>query len=304
MDKKIRHSGRSSEKAMTAVLLSPYTVLFTVFIVVPVLCAVFLSFTYFNTIEPPRFTGLKNYITLFTSDSVFMRKVLPNTIIYAIFVGAGGYILSFILAWTLAQLTKRIRTVMAIIIYTPSLTGGILIKTVWSVIFNGDKSGYLNYILLKLEVIREPIQWLQSDSYLLPIMIIVSLWSSMGIGFLAILSGILNGNEELYEAGYIDGIENRFQEIIYITIPQAKPQMLFGAIMAIVNTFQSAGVGVTLSGSNPTPNYAGQLIVTHIEDYGFIRYEMGYAAAISVVLLIGVRLMSRCVEKVLGSRDE
>lgn len=157
---------------------------------------------------------------------------------------------------------------------------------------------------MKFDLISEPIVWLQSDKYLLPIMIIVTLWSSMGVGFLAILSGILNVNEELYEAAYIDGIRNRFQEIIYITIPAAKPQMLFGAVMAIVNTFQSSGVGVALSGSNPTPNYAGQLIVTHIEDFGFIRYEMGYAAAISVVLLVGIRLMSVGVDKVLGTKDE
>lgn len=295
---------RNGDKTSSFLMLLPYGILFTLIIIIPVVCAVGLSFTDFNTIEIPKFVGLKNYITLFTSDTVFMQKVLPNTIIYAIFVGFGGYILSFFLAWSLAQMTKKIRTVLAIIIYTPSLTSGILIKNVWQVIFNGDKSGYLNYILLKLEIITEPIQWLQSEEYLLPIMIIVSLWSSMGIGFLAILSGILNGNEELYEAAYIDGIRNRFQEIIYITIPMAKPQMLFGAVMAIVNTFNSAGVGVTLSGSNPTPNYAGQLIVTHIEDYGFIRYEMGYAAAVSVVLLIGVWVMRKGTDKLLGSSDE
>ena len=295
---------RNGDKTSSFLMLLPYGILFTLIIIIPVVCAVGLSFTDFNTIEIPKFVGLKNYITLFTSDTVFMQKVLPNTIIYAIFVGFGGYILSFFLAWSLAQMTKKIRTVLAIIIYTPSLTSGILIKNVWQVIFNGDKSGYLNYILLKLEIITEPIQWLQSEEYLLPIMIIVSLWSSMGIGFLAILSGILNGNEELYEAAYIDGIRNRFQEIIYITIPMAKPQMLFGAVMAIVNTFNSAGVGVTLSGSNQTPNYAGQLIVTHIEDYGFIRYEMGYAAAVSVVLLIGVWVMRKGTDKLLGSSDE
>ena len=141
-----------SDKLSSAALLAPYGFLFVLFVVVPVVCAVILSFTYFNTIQRPEFVGIKNYISLFTSDTIFMRKVLPNTIVYAIFVGGGGYILSFFLAWTLAQMTKKVRTVMAIIIYTPSLTSGILIKTVWGVIFNGDKSGYLNYLLLKLEL--------------------------------------------------------------------------------------------------------------------------------------------------------
>lgn len=292
------------EKHSIQILLFPYAFLFVLFIIIPAVSAVCLSFTYFNTLELPRFIGLDNYIRLFTDDDVFMQKVVPNTIIYTIIVGIGGYLLSFFLAWTLSQLTKLPRTILAIIIYSPSLTGGVLLTTVWSVIFNGDKSGYLNYILLKLGMINQPVLWLQSDKYLLIIMIIVTLWSSMGIGFLAILAGILNINEELYEAARIDGVRNRFQEIIYVTIPAAKPQMLFGAVMAIVSTFSSSGIGVALSGSNPTPNYAGQLIGTHIEDYGFIRYEMGYAAAVSVILLIIIRLATVGADKLFGSKDE
>jgi len=299
--KKIVHAKKLFEKYSTGVLLFPYVLLFAMFIIIPVVAAIALSFTYFNTIEAPEFIGLKNYIRLLTSDEVFMKKVLPNTITYSVIVGVGGYLLSFFLAWSLAQITKVPRTILAIIIYSPSMTGGVLISTIWSVIFNGDKSGYLNYLLLNMGIIDRPILWLQSDKDLLPIMMIVSLLCSMGIGFLAILAGILNINEELYEAAYIDGVKNRFQEIIYVTIPSAKPQMLFGAVMSIVNAFTSSGVGVALSGSNPTPNYAGQLIVTHIEDFGFIRYEMGYAAAVSVVLLIIIQLSSTGANKLFGS---
>lgn len=284
--------------------LAPYAVIFILFIIIPVIAAIGLSFTYYNTIETPTFTGLSNYLNLFTNDEVFMRNVLPNTVIYAICVGIGGYLLAFILAWALSQITKGPRTVLALIIYSPSMTGGVMLSTVWSVIFNGSESGYLNYILLKFGVIDTPIVWLSSEDHLLWIMIVVSLWSSMGIGFLSMLSGILNVNEELYEAAYIDGVKNRFQEIIYVTIPSAKPQMLFGAVMAIVNTFQSSGIGTVLSGANPTPGYSGQLIVSHIEDYGYTRYEMGYAAAISVVLLVGIYLMTKGVNKILGSKDE
>ena len=288
----------------TVFLMAPYAILFILFIIIPVDAAIVLAFTYYNTIQPPSFIGFDNFLNLFTNDKIFMQYVLPNTLVYAVCVGLGGYVLAFFLAWALSQISKIPRTILAIIIYSPSMTGGVLLSTVWSVIFNGNKSGYLNYILLKFNVIEEPVVWLSSTEYLLPIIIIVSLWSSMGIGFLSMLSGILNGNEELYEAAYIDGIKNRFQEIIYVTIPSAKPQMLFGAVMAIVNTFQSAGIGAVLSGANPTPGYAGQLIVSHIEDYGFLRYEMGYAAAVSVVLLLGIYLLTKGVNKVLGSRNE
>jgi multiple sugar transport system permease protein len=289
-----------SEKVSVSILIAPYFLLFLFFIALPVISAVVLSFTYFNTMNTPQFIALSNYIYLFTNDTVFMQYVLPNTIVYAVFVGGIGYILAFFLAWSLSQITRVPRTIMAIIIYSPSMTGGVLLSTVWKVIFNGERNGYLNYIMIRFGIIDQPVQWLQSSKYLMPIMIIVSLWSSMGVGFLAILAGILNVDHEQYEAAYIDGVSNRFQEIFYVTIPNAKPQMLFGAVMAVVNTFQSSGVGVALSGSNPTPNYSGQLIVTHIEDFGFIRYEMGYAAAISVVLLVGVRLLSSGANRLFG----
>jgi multiple sugar transport system permease protein len=283
--------------------LSGYALMFIVFIVVPVIVAILLSFTLFDTIQFPKFIGLKNYVTLLTQDDIFMKYVLPNTIQFAVIVGPGGYILSFMLAWMLAQLPKLPRTVMALILYSPSMTSSVAMGVVWLTFFSGDQNGYLNSLLLNNSIIQEPIQWLQSPQYLMTIMIVVTLWSSMGVGFLAMLAGILEINPEMYEAGSLDGISNRFQEIVYITIPSMRPQMLFGAVMAIVGTFQAGAIGVTLSGTNPTPQYAGQLIVNHIEDYGFLRYEMGYAAAVSVVLLLMVLIFARVATKLFGSNN-
>jgi multiple sugar transport system permease protein len=273
--------------------LSMYALMFIIFIIVPVLVAFLLSFTFFDTIQFPKFIGLKNYIVLLTQDEIFMRYVLPNTIQFAVIIGPGGYILSFLLAYVLAQLPKLPRTIFALILYSPSMTSGVAMSVVWLIFFSGDQNGYLNSYLLGMNLIQEPIQWLQSPQYLMTIMIVVTLWSSMGVGFLAMLAGILEINPEMYEAGALDGIRNRFQEIIHITIPSMKPQMLFGAVMAIVATFQAGAIGVTLSGGNPTPQYAGQLIVNHIEDFGFLRYEMGYAAAVSVALLLMVLFFNR-----------
>lgn len=281
--------------------LGMYALLFIIFIIVPVLVAGGLSFTFFDTIQFPKFIGLKNYVSLLTQDDIFMKYVLPNTIKFAVIVGPGGYILSFMLAWILAQLTKGPRTVLALILYSPSMTSGIAMLVVWQAFFSGDQNGYLNSFLMRLGAIPEPIQWLVSPHYLMTIMIIVTLWSSMGVGFLAMLAGILEINPEMYEAGSLDGISNRFQEIVHITIPSMKPQMLFGAVMALVATFQAGAIGVTLSGTNPTPQYAGQLIVNHIEDYGFLRYEMGYAAAVSVVLLLMVLFFNRLANRMFGS---
>ena len=285
------------------VMLLAYLLLFFAFILLPIVLAVGLSFTNFDSVKIDSFEGLQNYIRAFTQDTVFMQKILPNTILYALIVGPGGYILSFVVAWILSQLTKTARTILAVILYLPSLISGVAVSTIWAVTFAGDRTGYLNDILIQMGIINEPITFLQSSDYLMPIMIFVALWSSMGIGFLSMLSGILNVDREQYEAGLIDGISNRVQEVIYITIPNTKSQMLFGAVMAVVNTFNTTGLGVALSGSNPTPKYAGSLIVNHIDDIGFIRYEMGYAAALSVLLLVIVWVFNKLAYKLFGSSD-
>ena len=286
-----------------AVLLAPYAIVFTMFILIPVAIAIGLSFTYFDVINKPSFTGLLNYITLFTQDETFLKFVLPNTFLYGLVVGPGGYALSFLLAWMLAQIQALPRTIMTLAIYTPSMLGQVFVGVLWKTIFNGDQRGYVNYYLMKWDIIDQPIQFLLTKDWFMEIMIFVSLWSAMGVGFLAMISGILNINDELYEAAYVDGMKNRFQEIFYITIPSMKPQMLFGAVMAIVNAFNMGWIGVTLSGANPTPEYSGQLIINHIEDYGFMRFEMGYAAAVSVVLLLIVYLFNKVAHKLFSEED-
>lgn len=287
----------------TIIFLLPYVLMFMLFIVLPIVIAIGLSFTYFNGISSPKLLGIDNYIFIFTQDGDFMKTILPNTILFAVIVGPGGYILSFILAWIIAQLPKTARTVLALIVYSPSMTSGIAMTVLWKTIFSGDEQGYLNSMLLRMGTITEPIQWLQSPEYLMPIMILVTLWSSMGVGFLAMLSGMLGTNKELYEAAYIDGIRNRFQEVIYITIPSMKNQMLFGAVMAIVNSFSCGAIGVQLSGSNPTPQNAGQLLVNHIDDYGIIRNELGMSAALSVILLIVVYIFSKVFTGLFREKD-
>lgn len=302
MFKKKKVGSRSHSNKYGYLFVLPYALLFTVFILAPVVIAAALSFTNFNTIQAPGFVGLLNYINLITSDDTFMKFVLPNTVKYALIVGVGGYILSFLLAWALANMTKLPRTIFALILYSPSMTSGVAMTVLWKIMFTGDQTGYINSWLMNLGIINEPIIWLVNSDFLLPIIIIIGLWASMGVGFLAILAGLLNVDEELYEAAAIDGVKNRFQEMIYVTIPSMKPQMLFAAVMQIVNSFQNGTIATMLAG-NPTPGYAGQLIVNHIEDYGFIRYEMGYAAAISVVLLLIVQVFSVVSTRLFGEKD-
>lgn len=212
---KVRSSKKfyQTEGFHSFLLLLPYGLLFFTFILLPIIIAIGLSFTYFDVINTPKFAGMTNYVTLLTGDEVFMKYVLPNTVLYAIVVGVGGYVMSFIMAWILAQVTPRARTLYALAMYTPSMAGQIMIQYIWKTIFSGDQNGLANAWLQKLGFINQPIQWLISSDYFMGIMIFISLWSSMGIGFLSMISGIMNIDQELYEAAYVDGIKNRAQKL-------------------------------------------------------------------------------------------
>ncbi|HIT17693.1 MAG TPA: sugar ABC transporter permease [Candidatus Caccosoma faecigallinarum] len=284
-------------------LILPFASLFVIFIAIPVFVSALLSLTYYNAIDTPRFIGLQNYIDMFTRDREFMMYVIPQTLKFAIIVGPGGYILSFIIAWMLAQLPRGIRTVLALIVYTPSLAGSVFIGVIWKSVFSGDQFGYLNAFLMNLGIINAPIAWLTSPQYLLTITIFVALWSSFGIGFLSILASLCNLDQELFEAAHIDGIKNRFQETIYVTIPQMKGAMFFSAIMSITGAMSSGTLAVDLSGSNPTPQNSAQTILPHMNDYAFIRNELGYASALSVVLLLFVLVFSKIASKLFAEKD-
>jgi multiple sugar transport system permease protein len=285
------------------IFLAPFLIVFSVFIIIPVFMAVFLSFTSFDGFSFPKFIGIQNYISLLTQDLVFLKYALPHTFKFAIIVGPGGYILAFVFAWLIHQLPKQIRDYYTLAFYAPSMAGGVALSVVWIAVFSGDRVGYLNNFLLQMGWIDVPHLWLTSPLYLLNVMILVSLWISFSVGFLAMLAGFQTVNPELYEAGRIDGIKNRLQEIFYITIPSMKPQMLFSAVMSIVTTLKAGTISVQLTGLPITPQYAGHLIINHVDDYAFQRFELGYASAVSVVLLLIAYFMMRFSYRLFAEKE-
>lgn len=278
--------------------LFPFFSLFFLFTVLPVLVSVFLSFTYFNTVEPPRFIGLTNYINLFINDDLFITSI-KNTIVISVFAGPLGYLLSFFFAWIISELPPKLRAVMTTILYAPSISGSAYL--VWTVLFSGDSNGYLNSWMIEFGIITEPIQFLTTTEYMMPILIIVMIWMSMGTGFLSMVAGFQTIDHSMYEAGYLDGISNRWQELWFITLPHMKSHLMFSAILSITGTFGVGSVATALFGF-PSSNYATHTIVNHLHDYGSTRFEMGYACAIATllfVLCIGVnKLIRSLIEKV------
>jgi multiple sugar transport system permease protein len=291
-DRIIRFLKECWRDRLSYLFLAPFLICFAVFIAIPVFLAAALSLTSYNGIGFPRFIGFNNFINMFTQDFVFMMHTLPNTLKFAAIVGPGGYLLSFVFAWLIHQLPRSIRDIYTLAMYAPSMAVGVGLSVIWVATFSGDRVGYLNNLLMRYGIIDAPVLWLQDPEYLMWILIVVSLWTSMGVGFLAMLGGLQTVNPELYEAGRIDGIKNRLQEVYYITIPSMKPQMLFSAVMAIAGTLKAGEISSLMTGMTVTPNYAGHLISNHIEDYAFLRYEWGYASALSVfLLLLGYGLM-------------
>ncbi|NEU60466.1 sugar ABC transporter permease [Paenibacillus sp. ALJ109b] len=272
------------------VLLAPYMILFIMFTVIPVVISIILSFTYFNMLEFPGFIGWQNYTRLFLEDDVFLIAI-KNTLLFAIITGPISYIACFVFAWIINELTPKWRAFMTLIFYAPSISGNVYF--IWLMIFSGDRYGIANGLLIKWGFLLEPIQWLKTEAYIMPILILVQLWLSLGTGFLAFIAGLQTVDRTLYEAGAVDGIKNRWQELWYITLPSMRPQLMFGAVIQLTTSFAVADVSIALAGF-PSVNYAAETVVTHLIDFGTTRFEMGYASAIATVLfmiMVGTNLL-------------
>ena len=286
---------KAKNRKMCYLFLAPYAILFTMFYVFPVVASIYYSFTYYNILEPPRFIGLQNYISLVLQDDIFLIGV-KNTLMIALITGPLGYILSFLFAWLINELPRWIRSIAVIVFYAPSIAGNCYV--IFSVFFRGDAYGYVNAFLMNLGIIDAPKLWFIDPTYMLPICMIVILWMSLGTGFLSFVAGLQGVDRAQFEAGYMDGIKNRWQELWYITLPNMKPMLMFGAVMSITASFGVADVTMALCGY-PSTDYAARTIVTHLFDYGFSRFEMGYACAIATILFFMMILCNKAIQSLL-----
>ena len=276
-------------------MMLPFILGFALFTIVPVVISVLLSFTSFNMLEFPEWVGFSNYLTLFLDDEIFITA-LKNTLIIAIITGPFGYMLAFVFAWLINELPNKLRIIMTLVFYAPSLAGNAI--TVWALIFSSDIYGYANSFLIEWGFISQPITWLTNASYILPIVIVVQLWMSLGVNFLSLIAGLKGVDKTLYEAGAVDGIKNRWQELWYITLPSLKPQLMFSAVIQIASALGVGAVTTSLCGF-PSVSYAGHTIVNHLTDYGSLRYEMGYASAIATLLFLASIGLNKLIQKVI-----
>lgn len=261
-------------------LLAPFALLFLLFILAPILWSAGLSVTNYNIVQPMTFAGLKNYVALFTEDDLFLKSI-ANMLYFAVISGPLGFMCSFFFAWVINQL--KFTKAYSLAFYAPSIVSGIAISVIWLYLFSSDRYGLVNTLLLDLGMIQSPILWTKDPAYIMPLIILISVWMSMGSGFLTNLAGLTGLNPELAEAAAIDGVKNRFQELFFVVLPQMRPYLLYNAIMAVVGSLNVYDIMVSVAGF-PSPDYSAHTIVTHMYNYAFIRFELGYASAIAVVL--------------------
>ena len=263
-------------------MVAPYFLVFLTFTVAPVILSLLLSFTSFNMLETPKILFFENYVRLFLDDDIFLIAI-KNTFIFAVMTGAVSYFLCLMFAWFINELTPKIRSLVTLIFYAPSISGQVYL--IWTVMFSSDSYGYANGILMDLGIINSPILWFQDTDYIMPLVIIVALWTSLGTSFLSFIAGFQVVDKSYYEAAAVDGIRNRWQELWYVTLPVMKNQMMFAAIMAITGSFGFGGVVTALCGF-PSPDYCAWTLMHHLEDYGGARWEVGYASAIATLLFL------------------
>lgn len=291
---------RKSSRSMTVssyLFLAPFLIFFAVFTVIPVLCAVVLSFTNFNMVTAPAFAGISNYVRMLLDDDVLLTAV-KNTLVFAFLTGPFSYFLCLLLAWLVNEVNRRLRVVFTAIFYIPSTVTNAI--AIFAYIFSGDSYGLANSTLMQLGIIRDPILWLSDPTYNMGILILIQLWLSLGVGFLSFIAGFQAIDPSLYEAGAIDGIRNRFQEFYYLTLPGMRPQLMFGAVMQITASFSVSAVPIALTGF-PSTNNSTTTVVTHILDISTLRMEMGYACAIATMLFLVMLITRNIVSLIIRS---
>lgn len=293
--KNLQNINRNENKAFYTMLL-PFSLLFFAFTILPVISSIVLSFFSYDMISMPKWAGLQNYFRMFLTDEVFPKTII-NTLKFAVFTGPISFLLAFVLAWFICEFSPIPRSILSFLFYVPALVGNVYF--IWQVIFSSDSYGYANHIMMTLGLIDEPINWFRNTAYNTTILIIIQLWGSLGVSFLADIAGLQNVNPELYEAGALDGIRTRWHELWYITLPSMKNILLFGAVMQIQSSFSLGGVIVSFAGY-PSIDNSVDTIVTHLGDVATVRYEMGYAAAISVFLFLMMALARVAIGKVLN----
>jgi multiple sugar transport system permease protein len=250
-----------------------------VFLVVPILAAFVLVFMDYDVLSPPEWIGLDNVTRLFSDQR--MLQTYWNTLRFVFFAMLFNNVLGLLLAMAVNRAMHPVfKYVFRTALFFPVLTTAASLALVWNFLLTQDR-GVVNYLLQQVGL--EPIPWLSSSTWAMVSVVMFDVWRACGYLMVIYLAGLQGIPDVLYEAAQIDGA-NQWQSMRYITLPLITPTAFFAVIISLIGASQVFDNVWVLTGGGPGD--ATRLIVLYIYEVGFKRYEMGYAAALSLTLFL------------------
>ncbi|MNM85267.1 L-arabinose transport system permease protein AraP [compost metagenome] len=282
---KVRKKRLSSDGKWGLIMVTPYIVHFIVFVLGCLLASLYFSFSKYDILNPPEWTGLDNYVKLF-HEPVFW-KALKNTLYFTVLFVPLQTILSLILAVALNQRLRGLK-VFRLSHFLPVISSWTVILYVSDAIFN-PRFGFANTILVKLGL--DPQKWLQDEHLVIPLLVLIAVWKGIGYIMVIFLAGLQNVPSEVYEAAEIDGA-GTFRKFRNITIPLISGTTFLVLILSTISTFQAFEQIYVMTGgamdasSAGGPNKASLVLMIYLYQEGFSFLRMGYASAIAWVLFV------------------
>lgn len=282
-DGRSRRSFFKHQQRMAYIFIAAPMLLFFIFTLIPTISNIFISFTDYSVIGETKFTGLDNYFKLF-GDTLFW-KYLFNTFKYAILYVPISFLVSLFSA---IALNKRFRGVSSfrVMFYLPVLSSPVATASIWLWLLNSQK-GVINTMLRSVGLPAP--SWLHDSHYAIYAIILMSVWASFGSNMMIFLAGLQGVPEHLYESARLDGA-NKFQELIYVTLPGIGPTIFFVTTNLLIGAMQMFDQAYNLTQGGP--GGSTKTLVYYIYESGFTNLRMGYGAAMSMILFLIIMFFS------------
>jgi len=277
--------------------LLPALSFYFVFELFPIFYSLYISFFEWHIIGDVRFVGLENYFKMF-SDPVFI-VALRNTFIYTIVTVPTQIFFGLAIALLLNQKIRGKVTFRALY-YIPVITSWTVVSLIWKWIYD-PVYGFLNYVLLSLGAIREPVRWLQDPSVALCAVMLVTIWKGIGWNMVIFLAGLQTIPQSLYDAALIDGA-NRWRRFRYITLPLLRPVIATVTVLLTIGALNAFVQIYILTAGGPL--HSTEVINTYLYKNAFSYLNFGYASSMAMFLLALTLTISIVQRKVLSKKIE
>lgn len=285
------------ERASYYLFLIPAFVVFGVFIFWPTIQSFFLSLTKYSmsSIGKAEFVGLKNFLFLF--DNHIFWQVFKNTAVYTVFTVPVLMCCGLALALLINNKLLKHKTLYKVIYYVPYVSSMVAVALVFKLLFNSGTNGIVNQLMMKMGM--EPVGFLSSPTWAMAVVILLSVWKSLGYVMIIYLGGLLGISEDIYEAVSLDPI-SPWKKLTKITLPLLKPTTMFLLVTEVISSFQVFTPVNVMTGGGP--GYSTTTLITMLHEKGFEEFSMGMASAIAVIIFVVLTVLT-IVQNRIGDKE-